>query len=454
MKDEKGQALALALVALAVGALLVSPFLRGVSGHSIASRHYSTSTLQQYSAEAGVEDAIWDITYGNLTSLLSSPGDTATYSLSESVNGVAPSITVTRGDAISDDFESGDWTGGSGWLADWTNQDDSSIINTESPYEGIYHLQLTGSTGYVKRSADLSGRSGMRLQFWAKANSFENTEAAYCQVSSNGTDWTTVWTWTTADDDDTYRFYDIDLSPYTMTGQFWIAFDAEMGNAQDQFYVDYLQVVATGTGTGYEIVSTAGGERVRADILIVGGNVTIDSWIVQKQSATPTPTPAPTPTPTPAPTPTPTPTLAGDNFESGGWAGGSGWLDDWTNQPESAIIATDSPYEGSYHLQLTGSTGYVKRSVDLSGESGVRLQFWAKADSFENTEAAYCQVSSNGTDWTTVWTWANGDDDDVYRFYDIDLSPYTMSTQFWIAFDAEMGNAIDYFYVDYVVLVN
>ncbi|MEE8372675.1 MAG: hypothetical protein V3R87_02940 [Dehalococcoidia bacterium] len=454
MNDERGQALALALVALAVGALLVSPFLRGVSGHSIASRHYSTSTLQQYSAEAGVEDAIWDITYGNLTSQLGSPGDSVTYSLGQSVNGVSPAITVTRADAISDDFESGNLTGGSGWLTDWELQGDSSIINTESPYEGSYHLQLTGSTGNATRSADLSGQSGMRLQFWAKADSFENTEAAYCQVSSNGTDWTTVQTWARADADGIYRFYDIDLSPYTMTSQFWIAFDADMGKAQDQFYVDYLQIAASGIGIGYEIVSTAGGERVRADILIVGGNVTIDSWIVQKQSATPTPTPAPTPTPTPAPTPTPTPTLAGDDFESGGWSGGSGWLADWTNQGDSSIIGTDSPYEGSYHMHLWGSTGYVTRSVDLSGESGVRLQFWAKANSFENTEAAYCQVSSDGTGWTTVQTWAVGDDDGIYRFYDIDLSPYTMSAQFWIAFDADMGNAIDYFYVDNVVLVN
>jgi hypothetical protein len=102
---------------------------------------------------------------------------------------------------------------------------------------------------------------------------------------------------------------------------------------------------------------------------------------------------------------------------------------------------------------LRDDTGYAARSADLSGQSGLRLQFWAKADSFEAGEAAYCLVSSNGTDWTTVRTWVNGDDDDVYRFHDVDLSPYSMTSEFWIAFDAEMGNAQDLFYVDYVTVV-
>jgi len=31
---------------------------------------------------------------------------------------------------------------------------------------------------------------------------------------------------------------------------------------------------------------------------------------------------------------------------------------------------------------------------------------------------------------------------------DIDLSPYTMSSQFYIAFDAQMSGTGDYFYVD------
>ena len=31
---------------------------------------------------------------------------------------------------------------------------------------------------------------------------------------------------------------------------------------------------------------------------------------------------------------------------------------------------------------------------------------------------------------------------------DIDLSPYTMSSEFYIAFDSEMSGTGDYFYVD------
>ena len=64
MAGERGQALPLALVALAVGAMLVAPMLRSVSVHTIAARSYSTSMARQYSADAGIEEAIWHLKSG------------------------------------------------------------------------------------------------------------------------------------------------------------------------------------------------------------------------------------------------------------------------------------------------------------------------------------------------------------------------------------------------------
>ena len=52
-----------------------------------------------------------------------------------------------------------------------------------------------------------------------------------------------------------------------------------------------------------------------------------------------------------------------------------------------------------------------------------------------------------------MWTWADGDDDGVYHFYDIDLSPYTMSSGFSIGFAAYMSSASDNFYVDDLEIV-
>ncbi|MFC1925597.1 type II secretion system protein J [Chloroflexota bacterium] len=147
--------------------------------------------------------------------------------------------------------------------------------------------------------------------------------------------------------------------------------------------------------------------------------------------------------------PTPPPiTLAWDDFESGGWTGGTNWVDDWYYLQDTDIVTSGSPYEGTYHLELVGSDGYADRAIDLSGQSNIRLQFWAKVDSFKSGDTAVCQVSSDGVVWHTVRTWVDGEDDNIYRYEDIDLSSYTMSSEFWIAFDAQMSLSNDYFWVD------
>lgn len=399
MKDEKGQALPLALVALAIGSLLITPFMHSVSVNNIASRTFSGSIVQQYSSDAGVEDAIWSLTNGTLAAQLAAPGDTASYSLSEAVNGFVPSISATRDkvNIASDDFESGGWSGGSGWLNDWYQEGDASIVTGGGPYQGNYHLQLRRNTGYVKRSVDLSDQPAARLQFWAKAKSFESAEEARCLVSSDGSNWTAVKTWVDGDDDNSYHFYDIDLSSYTLSSQFWIAFQADMSKKDDQFFVDDLSVVRVLPGA------------------VLG--------------------------------------LPSDDFESGSWSGGSGWLYDWSKEGSASVTTKGAPHGGSYHLEMTKANSYVKRAADLSGQSNLHLQFWSKVNSFEAGDSVECLVSPDDTNWTTVKTWTSADSDNTYHFVDVDLSPYTMSSEFWIAFDSEMNSKNDYFYVDNLMIV-
>jgi hypothetical protein len=394
MKGEKGQAMAIVLALVAFGGLVITPFLDHAGSGLIGSRLYGEAICQQYAGDAGVEHAIWDLRYSDLAGQIPNPGDSTSYQLSEAVNGIEPiDITVSRGweTIASDNFESGGWAGGTGWLGDWYQTGDASIVTSDSPYEGSYHLQLRSDTGYVSRSVDLNGLPSARLRFWAKADSIEGSEEVRCLISTNGDNWTTVHTWVNGDDDNTYRFYNIDLSPYAPYGEFWISFEAAMGDANDYFYVDDIKVV----------------------------------WAFD----------------TVAP-------VASDNFESGGWAGGTGWLGDWYQTGDASIVTSDSPYEGSYHLRLRGDTGYVSRSVDFSSQPKANLQFWAKADDFESGEQAWCLISENGTAWTTVHTWVDGDDDNTYRFYNIDLSSYSLSDNFSIAFQAAMSNASDYFYAD------
>lgn len=59
--DSRGQVLPLALAALAIGTLLVSPFLVDASVNLLASRKIDASVKDYYSADAGVEWALWQL---------------------------------------------------------------------------------------------------------------------------------------------------------------------------------------------------------------------------------------------------------------------------------------------------------------------------------------------------------------------------------------------------------
>jgi hypothetical protein len=146
-------------------------------------------------------------------------------------------------------------------------------------------------------------------------------------------------------------------------------------------------------------------------------------------------------------------TIAWDDFESEGSNGGEGWLGGWWQEGDSEVTDSGSDqHGGEYYLRLRGDDGYADRPVDLSGKTNVRLQFWAKADGFEEGETAYCKVNDGSEH--TVHTWVDGDDDDTYYFYDIDLSSYTMASEFYICFQAAMSNSTDRLYVDDLKVVS
>ncbi|MCH7801743.1 MAG: hypothetical protein IIC24_09415, partial [Chloroflexi bacterium] len=146
------------------------------------------------------------------------------------------------------------------------------------------------------------------------------------------------------------------------------------------------------------------------------------------------------------------PVVAFDNFESGGFSGGGGWLAAWTVSGDSAtqVISLDSPKEGSFHLRLRRDSGLAKRSVDLSGEGQVILQFWARAKSFEGVETATLSISEDGISFTLINTWADGDDDNQYKFYQFDLNTFApaLTSTYVIKFEANMLQNSDHFFVD------
>jgi hypothetical protein len=94
MNNEKGQALPLAIVALAIGALVVVPFLSHAGTTLLDSRIYSDGINTRDAADAGVEHAIWNLMEGGLQLQIPVVGNQKTYALPEALNGITPSMTV------------------------------------------------------------------------------------------------------------------------------------------------------------------------------------------------------------------------------------------------------------------------------------------------------------------------------------------------------------------------
>ncbi len=95
MNHQSGQALPLAILALTIGSLVVGPFLGYAGSDLIGSRVYGEAIAKQSACDAGVEHAIWSLTRGSLAEQFTAPGDEVTYQLSELINGMTTSVTVT-----------------------------------------------------------------------------------------------------------------------------------------------------------------------------------------------------------------------------------------------------------------------------------------------------------------------------------------------------------------------
>ena len=147
--------------------------------------------------------------------------------------------------------------------------------------------------------------------------------------------------------------------------------------------------------------------------------------------------------------------LASDGFESRNFSGGNGsWVGSWATSGDISLRwRRDNPHSGNGHVRMRRNTGYMSRVVNLAGASSVHLTFWAKVSSFEGSDTASVLVSSDGVNYTTVKVFTSSVSDNNYHAYDIDLSGFTMTSNFRIAFDANMSASNDYFYVDDIDII-
>ena len=125
-----GQALPLALVALAVGTLLVSPFLADVSANLLASRHTDEKIADYYSADAGIEWGLWRLKTDPTLSASACPAWTPLEPTPSSINGGSfPTTEICSVSGAAAETVTPDWQDGAGPKCyPVTSTDDGSIF--------------------------------------------------------------------------------------------------------------------------------------------------------------------------------------------------------------------------------------------------------------------------------------------------------------------------------------
>ncbi len=96
LSSEAGRSLPAALIALAVGSLLLTPFLSFVSSRSLSIRAVDETLRSQYAADAGVEFGLWTVLNDPLFRAAADANPGTIYSLTtpEIVNGYLPTIDI------------------------------------------------------------------------------------------------------------------------------------------------------------------------------------------------------------------------------------------------------------------------------------------------------------------------------------------------------------------------
>jgi adhesin HecA-like repeat protein len=99
MNNQKGQALPVALVILAAGILLIAPFINHASSNVTGSRIYGQAITEQYSADAGIEYAIWSLLNGELdVPEFTTNNNTVNVTIEDEGEGIYKITSVASGD--------------------------------------------------------------------------------------------------------------------------------------------------------------------------------------------------------------------------------------------------------------------------------------------------------------------------------------------------------------------
>jgi hypothetical protein len=144
-----------------------------------------------------------------------------------------------------DDFESGDFLGGTGWVGTtgWTVKGDTLLVQTDAPHGGLWHARLRRGTGYLARRFRLkTATDGIHIRFWAKVVSYEAADQALVQISVDGGPLQTVHTFTAADSDGAYHLVDLDITALATGSPIKLVFDAGGDAIDDSLFIDDIRI--------------------------------------------------------------------------------------------------------------------------------------------------------------------------------------------------------------------
>ena len=130
-----GQALPLALVALAVGTLLVSPFLADVSANLLSSRHTDEKIADYYSADAGHRVGVWRLKNDPTLSASVCPTWTPLEPVPSSINGgtFPPTDICSVSGAAAETMAPPNWQGGGVTCYGFTSPAAGSVLWLSRP---------------------------------------------------------------------------------------------------------------------------------------------------------------------------------------------------------------------------------------------------------------------------------------------------------------------------------
>ena len=143
MNSEKGQTFPLALIALAVGSLVISPFLGHASSMLTGSRIYGQAISEQYSCDAGIEWALWKLKGNPLELTDNTSYDAAPLGTTPSgING--PSFPTTEIRFVEDGEHSKEET------VEWVTEPGWNEHLLDMPGPGTLDLMIETEAPFVK----------------------------------------------------------------------------------------------------------------------------------------------------------------------------------------------------------------------------------------------------------------------------------------------------------------